>query len=156
MHSAHTQGLGCACTAPRLRARRALGAVSWRIRCRIMAPLWPCRSAHWPCRRPPVLIQILYHDSTLLHRIVRRWAPCRRPCRGTKATPSPRYKILYRDTPQWPGLARRSCRSPRLQAGCVATPPGRIIGPCRSAAALPYSPAWSCRAWPCAPRPCLS
>ena len=45
------RALRCARTALRPRARCALGVVSWHTGRRVVAPLRPCHSVHWSCRR---------------------------------------------------------------------------------------------------------
>ena len=122
-----------------------------------------CALCRAPCRRPPVTIQKLYRTKTpvartarraeriaaLLRLIAGRRVPCRSPCRDTRAAPPPRYKILYRDTLQWPGNARalplapragRPCRGSLLAVSWLAA--GRVVARC-----------WSCRAWSCSPLP---
>ena len=82
---------------PRSRAHRALGAVSWRTRCRVVAPLRLCRRGLLPCRcmhehavapyrSSPVAIQKLYRDAKA-H--AARWAPYRSPCRACVMTQGP-------------------------------------------------------------------
>ena len=80
VHSAHTQGLSYVHAALKPRARQALGVVSWRTGCRIVAPLPPCRALYRaPCRRPPVTIQKLYRNSN----------PCRTHCAPCRNAPTP-------------------------------------------------------------------
>ena len=57
VHSAHTHGPGFMHTAPRPRAQRSLGAVSWRVERRIVRPRGRVVNHLLPYLRPPVAIQ---------------------------------------------------------------------------------------------------
>ena len=99
----------------------------------------PCRTHYGPCCAR--CAQCL----ACLRSIVGRWAPCRRPCRDIKAAPPPRYKILYRDAPHWPGSARcpRHSRKPAVSQHLLAVSWGYVVGLLAVLwlpAARPYAP----------------
>ena len=54
--------------------------------------------------------------TALLRRVARRWEPCHRPCRDTKAAPPPQYKTLYRDTTSGQAGSRTAARLARRPA----------------------------------------
>ena len=100
----------------------ALGAVSWRTGCRIVAPFGlvarrvvALRSRYKICiatQFPTVRIarcvtRAAECVAVLLRRVVGILAPCSSPCPDTKAAPPPRYKTLYCDTSS--GQAPRAC-----------------------------------------------